>query len=131
MYKLFQWKFISSDQISFVIICSFREKERVLHTEHIKMKIKSGQRKRSTEDQNTNISYRYRVKQGRESEEHDGHDDVDHVADGEDYQEGVKLPLELLAAEHKNGNEISRNPKNSHTRLYEYYQDISCMFIKL
>jgi len=117
MYKLFQWKFISSDQISFVIICSFREKERVLHTEHIKMKIKSGQRKRNTEDQKTSISYRYRVKQGRKSEEHDGHDDVDHVADGEDYQEGVELPLELLAAEYKNGNEISRNPKNSHTRL--------------
>lgn len=81
------------------------------------MKIKSGQRKRNTEDQKTSISYRYRVKQGRKSEEHDGHDDVDHVADGEDYQEGVELPLELLAAEYKNGNEISRNPKNSHTRL--------------
>ena len=81
------------------------------------MKIKSGQRQRSTEDQITYISYRYRVIQGRESEEHDGHDEVDQVADGEDYQEGVELPLELLAAEHKNGNEISKNPKNSHTRL--------------
>ena len=98
-------------------IQSFREKERVLHTEHIKMKIKSGQRQRSTEDQITYISYRYRVIQGRESEEHDGHDEVDHVADGEDYQEVVKLPLELLAAEHKNGNDISENPKNSNTSL--------------
>ena len=65
----------------------------------------------------TYIFYRYRGKQGRESEEHDGHDEVDQVADGEDYQEGVELPLELLAAELKNGNEISENPKNSHTRL--------------
>ena len=86
------------------------------------MMIKSGQRKRSSEDQISNllsryIFYLYRGKQGRESEEHDGHDEVDNVADGEDYQESVELPLELLAAEHKNGNEISRNPQNSHTRL--------------
>ena len=63
------------------------------------------------------ISHRYRGEQGRERKQHDGHDEVDQVADGEDYQEGVELPLELLAAELKNGNEISENPKNSHTRL--------------
>ena len=63
--------------------------------------------------------HRYRVKQGREREEHDGHDEVDQVADGEGYQEGVKLPLVFLAAEHKNGQQISKDPQNPYTRLQE------------
>ena len=59
------------------------------------------------------------MKQGREREEHDWHDEVDQVADGEGYQEFVKLLLVFLAAEHKNGQQISKNSQNPYTRLQE------------
>ena len=70
------------------------------------------------------ISHRYRGEQGREREQHDGHDEVDQVADGEDHQESVELPLELLAAEHKDGKKVSRDTQDCDKSLREYYKDI-------
>ena len=46
------------------------------------------------------VTHHYGGKQVGESEEHERHDEVDQVADGEGDQKDVELPLELLAAEH-------------------------------
>ena len=46
------------------------------------------------------VTHRYRLKQGWESEEHNGHDEVDQVIDGDSNQKRVKLSLELLVAKH-------------------------------